>query len=402
MFFLRFIRYLQGYVWFEANGAHTERFLNYIARAHIAVWAGSKRGNIYSGCIAARDYRKLRKHAHKAGVKLRVTGKKGVPFAKRRFVGRRGLLLGLAVFLLFVLGMSQFVWRIEITGNDATDDMVILQALKTMGIESGTWSRSIDIRDCEREILLSVPSLSWAALNLDGSALRVEVSERIPPPQMIAPASPCNVIAKEAGQIVAINVFEGQALVSVGDTVMPGDIIVSGIMQDSHEQNLIRHARAEVFAETRHELEVMVPLEQVVYTETEDTIRRRYLELLGLDIPLFLPWKLETPYHVERTATPMQIFSFKLPVQWLREEYFLMSEKTVVLSEAEAMDEALRELSNLESVRLDGAEVLDRNMTGSITTDGFHLQASILCKMNIASEQEILTGPPPGSEETAH
>lgn len=392
MFFLRFIRYLRGYVWFEASGARVERFLNLLARARIAVWNGRKRGDLYTGCIAAGDYRKLRVHARKTGVRLRVADKQGVPFQRRRFRKRQGLWIGLAVFLLFVFGMSRFVWRIEITGNEAVSNITILQALEALEIEPGVWSAGIDIRDCERKILLLVPSLSWAAFNLDGSALRVEVSERVPPPEIVDPAAPCNIVAGEAGQIVAMNVYDGEPLVGVGDTVLPGDIIVSGIMQDSLEQNLIRHARAQVFAETVQELEVLVPLKQMRYTETGGTVRRRYLELLGLDVPLFLPLKLEFPYHVNRETHELRIFSYELPVRFLREEYVLMEENTVVLSEAEAMDEALRMLANLEAVRLDGAEVLDRGMTGQMGAEGFRLHARILCKMNIAREQEILMG----------
>lgn len=389
MFFLRFIRYLQGYVWFEANGAHVERFLNHVARAQIPIWGGGMRSGTFTGCVTARDYRKLRSHARKAGVHMRISGKKGVPFAKRRFDSRRGLLVGFVVFVLFVYGMSRFVWRIEVAGNETVTEFAVLQTLEELGIRPGTWSSSIDIRNCERRILLMIPNLSWAAINLQGSSLRVELSERVPPPVTMAPDAPCNIVASEAGQITALNVYEGQALVAIGDTVLPGDIVVSGIMEDSHGQNLIRHARADVIAETAQELEVAVPLAQIHYTETGKTTRRRYLELLGLDIPLFLPRKLEFPYHVERETQPLSILSFELPVQLLREEYSLMEEETVTLTEAQALDLALQELANLEKVRLDGAEVLDRGMSGALAGDAFVLRARITCRMDIGAEQEI-------------
>lgn len=275
MFILNFIRYLRGYVWFEVQGAFVERFLNLTARSHIAVWQGRKRGDTYTGCVAARDYHRLRTHAKKTGVRMRIVQKRGAPFQRRRYRKRTGLLVGLLLFFGFVFGMSQFIWRIEVQGNTRVDEVAILQALESLGITSGTARRRIDVREAERRMLLLVPDLSWVALNIDGSAIDVKVSESILPPPMIDPQLPCNVVAKEAGQILSMNVYDGQALVAIGDTVLPGDIIVSGITQDERHQSLFRHARADVVAQTVQTLEVSVPLAQTRYEAAGKVIDRK-------------------------------------------------------------------------------------------------------------------------------
>lgn len=389
MIFLRFIRYLRGYVWFEARGVFVERFLNLVARSRIPIWAGRKKGEVYTGCVMAGDYKQLRPHARKAGIKLRVTAKTGAPFQRRKYRSRTGLLVGLALFAAFIIGMSQFIWRIEVGGNKTVNDTAILQALESLGVEPGARRSSIDVRDCERQMLLLLPDMAWVALNIDGSAIHVEVSESTLPPAMVDPLDPCNVVAGEAGQILSMNVYEGQPLVGIGDTVLPGDIIISGITQDMRGQSLFRHARGQVKAQIQVDLEVDVPLQQTEFVETGKTMKRRYLGIFSGEIPLFLPLQIPSPYRVERTNTPLVLFSLELPVNWLTEEHILMEEVPVTYTEAEAKALAMKELGLLQKVRLEGAEIVDRSVTGELSGQSFLLKAAYICNMDIALEKEI-------------
>lgn len=389
MFLLNFLRYLRGYVWFEVRGGFIERFLNLAARNRITIWSGRKRGDVYGGCVAARDYRHLRGIAKQTGVRLRISGKHGLPFHRQRYRRRTGLLAGAAIFFAFVFGMAQFIWRIEIRGNDRASTASILQALESLEIAPGTLRRSIDIRDSERKMLLLVPDLSWVALNMDGSTIHVEVSESSLPPPMIDPKTPCNVVAREAGQIIALHVFEGQALVKEGDTVLPGDLIVSGITQDGREQTLYRHARAQVIAETTLTLEAASPLQQTAFIPTGKQLRRHYLGIFGVELPVFLPWSTPSPYRVERALSPLRIASLELPVYWLREEYIFMREVPRTLTEEEAKLDALAQLENLEKTQLTEAEILDRRITGELRNGTFYLWAEYDCRIDIAHKQEI-------------
>lgn len=389
MFILNLIRYLRGYVWFEARGVFVERFLNLVARNHIPVWSGQKRGDVYTGCVIAGDYRKLREHAKKAGVKLHVTGKKGAPFQRRRYRGRTGLVVGLVIFLGFVLGMSRFVWRIEVNGNEKLQETTILQTLEALGVRPGTLRSSIDVRDCERRLLLMLDNVSWAALNIEGSAIHVEISEATPPPPMVDPKEPCNVVAGQAGQILSMNVFDGQTLIGIGDTVLPGDIIVSGITQDQRGQSLFRHARAEVIAQVQQDVEVEIPLNQTEYVETGKTMKRRYLGVFGGELPLFLPFSIPSPYRVEREETRLTMFSRELPLTLLREEYILMEESPLIYTEEEARKLALLELSLLEKATFDDAEIVNKEIRGRLEGQVFLLNATYTCNMNIALEQKI-------------
>jgi len=389
MFILRLLRYLQGTVRFRAQGVFVERFLNLLARDRIPVWDGRKRGDAYEGHVRAGSYRRMRRHAKKAGIKLSVVDKAGLPFQRRKYRKRRGLLVGLLLFGVFLAVMSGFIWRVEVGGNEKVEDSEVIAALERIGVKPGAWRSSINVRECERMAMLQLREISWIALNIEGSTVHVELSESMPPPPMIDPDIPCNVVAGATGQIVKLQVFAGQALLREGDTVMAGDIIVSGIKEDRLGQNLFRHALASVRARVEPELTVEVPLAQTEYRQTGDTRTRRYIQSLGFDLPFFLPRGIPAPYRVERSSQPVTVLGAEMPVSIFREDYILMEEVPVTCTEEQAKQLALTELAALEKARLGDADILQKSMTAKVEKGVFVLTANYTCIMEIGMEKEI-------------
>lgn len=392
MFILRFLRYLQGYVRFRAEGEFIERFLNLLARDRIAVWDGRKRGNTYTGCARAAVYRKMRRHAKTSGVRLRVTGKSGAPFTRRKYRHRKGVLVGALVFFAFIFVVSGFIWRVEVNGNESVEESHVIAALEEIGVGTGTWRAAIDVREAERRAMLKLPEVAWLALNIKGSTVTVEIDERTPPPPMVDPHKPCNIVAARDGQITSIRVYDGEPLLQQGDTVMKGEIIVSGITEDRMGQNLFRHALADVEAQVQAALTVEVPLAQVEYEPVGETVTRRYLQVFGFDLPLYWPRAVPRPYRAAREQIPFSLFGAALPAGVLREEFTLMREVPVTLTEEQAKERALKELDALEIVEFEGAEFLDKRVTGVLHGGRFVLRAEYVCSMPIGIEQEILPG----------
>jgi len=401
MFLIRLFRYLRGYVQFRAEGVFVERFLNLVARDSIPVWNGRKQSGVYTGYTNASSYRRLRRHAKKTGVSLRVQDKIGVPFTRRRYRKRTGLLVGLLVFFGFLYAMSLFIWRIEITGLESVSEQRVLEALENVGVRPGAFRPAIDVRDAERRALLALHELSWIALNIDGSAIDVQVNEAVQKPEIVDPDKPCNIVATRSGQIVSMNIYEGQALVQVGDAILEGDVIVSGITEDRRGQNMFKHARAQVMARMEHGIAVDVPLIQTRYVETGKTVCRRYLSLFSLDLPLFWPSKMEFPYHVDRSEEPLQAFGVTLPLGIFRENYHLMEEVTVILTEEEAKQQAAKELAILQKAQLGDAEIVQKEAVGALRDDAFHLECTIICILDVTEEKEIFQTENSGKHESS-
>jgi len=390
MFLISLLRRIRGFVKFSARGMFAERFLNLMARERIPVWDLSRREDALTGCVAAAAYPRLRGLAKKTGVRLRLVGKYGAPFKKKKLMRRRGILAGIAVCILFIAVMSQFIWSIEVNGNEKVSEEDIITAIESIGIKPGIWRPGIKVREMEGRALLLMPEISWIAFNIEGSAIHVEVYETLPVPPVIDPHKPCNVVAGFSGQILEMRVYSGQPVKQKGDAVLAGEVIVSGITQDRRGQNLFRHARAGVIAEVEHEIVVRAPLTRTVYTETGKTARRDYLRIFGLDVPLFLPLRIKRPYRVERSQEPWRLFGTKLPVTHRVERFTLMKETEYTCSETEAREIAAKELLALQNAQLEGGEILRRTLTGKVENGEFVLAAHYICHIDIAEQSEII------------
>ena len=77
---------------------------------------------------------------------------------------------------------------------------------------------------------------------------------------MVEDSSPCNVVASRGGQIVSMEVYDGQKAVNKGDTVKQGDLVVSGVVVSSKGKTILRHASAKIMAEYPEQYQVTIAL----------------------------------------------------------------------------------------------------------------------------------------------
>ena len=386
------LRRLRGFVRFDARGDSPERFINLAAREQIAIWDIGRRGETLTGSVSASDYHRLSNLAKKTGVRLKIANKGGLPFKTRKVKKRHGLLVGVGVFAAFLFGMTRFVWSIHIVGNEQIPEYIIMQTLEQAGVSPGVARRRINVRDVEQLALLNIRELGWIALNIDGASLYVIVNEAHLPPPLVNPHAPSNIVAAYTGQIVEMRVYQGQPLFNIGQAVMAGEVVVSGISQDSFGQNVLRHARAEVIAEVSRQIEIRVSTQQTEYRETGQSARRNFIRVFGFEAPIFLPFNIPQPYTIERTENPLTLFGAELPVRHRSEAFTLMREIPLHLNEEQARDRAMLELEIAQSAQFGQAEIISRSLTGRLEGEEFVLTASYVVHMDIARSLEIYLG----------
>ena len=129
------------------------------------------------------------------------------------------------------------MWTIEVVGNETVSSDEILDFLEEEGLKIGSYKSALNPRELERKTLLELKELSWIAVNITGSTVTVEVNERILPPDMyLDNDKACNIVARYTGQIHSMDIYDGQSDLQVGDTVLAGDLIVSGIVEDGKDR----------------------------------------------------------------------------------------------------------------------------------------------------------------------
>ena len=179
---LKILRYLRGYVRFTVVGRFPERFLNIALHNRLRIWDVERSSDTLSACMYMRDYRSVRHYARKAGVRLRLTEKKGLPRLLSRYSDRSGLIFGAAAFVITIFVMSLFVWSIDVTGLSTISESELRQMLKENGVYVGAFLPAIDDSTVSRSVMLSDPRVGWMAVNVTGSYISVEIKEESPSP----------------------------------------------------------------------------------------------------------------------------------------------------------------------------------------------------------------------------
>lgn len=388
MFFIVLVRWLRGTVTFLITGAFPEKLINLCLRNGLPVWGIKHLPQGIEASAYAEDYHRLRPMARQTGTKVRVTKKSGLWVYRHRYRRRWGFLAGLLCALLALIVASQFVWRVDINGCSAISEEELRAELSELGVKPGVWSAKIDARTLQQQLRLIDGRIAWIAINIVGSTAQIELRERDIPPDPIDPDERVgNVVAACDGQIRYMEVYEGQPVVKIGDTVSAGDIIVSGIMEDQYGNRQFKYARAKVLAHTYEDQDVAVPLKQPTWEIVGDSKTKSFLEWGNIRIPMFFPLKMkEQPYSMtwrretllpsenlyilKRTETPVQL-------------------QTNEITEREAKEYAMRQLNALREGSTE-SKVISREIDGRCENGVYYLTEHALVEKDIAREVEIL------------
>ena len=285
MIFLRLFHLMTGYVAFTASGGFPERFVNLCAGMRIRVWDMLPRDGVLYGNTDVRDYRKLRTAAKRAGMRLRIRKKRGLPFLVHRRRDRFGMVIAAAVFVLLLCVLSARVWRIDVESDNAWTRETVRAALQEIGVTEGVRTSSVDASHMERDLLLRLPDVEWIALNVRGSTLRVELRNAEPMPPQDDYTHPCHIVAAKDGFLRRLEVYEGAKTVNARTAVQKGQLLVSGAVEHTNSPVTFHHAKGYAEAETEQRVAVSLP-ESCAFPAVDSKRFRIRPELFSVRIPL--------------------------------------------------------------------------------------------------------------------
>lgn len=278
---------LRGTVQVEITGGWPERFFSCCAREGICFWDSRPLApDRFTAWISAADYFRLKPHAKRTLTRIRILKKHGLPFAAQKLLRRRGLWISGIACLLGIWYLSGFIWTISITGCEQVSQREVMELLAENGLHFGTKTRSVDGDLLRNDVLQDTDRLSYLVVNVHGTHAEIQVTERVPAPDLEAAATPCDIVADGTGIIQSLRVLQGTALVKVGDAVIEGERLASGIVQDAQGGITRVHAMAEADILTRRVLKTAVPGNAVLRRQTGEQQVRRYLVLGSCKIPL--------------------------------------------------------------------------------------------------------------------
>lgn len=225
----RLTAYLLGEARLSVTGASPQDFLNLLTREGIPFWAVERKDELhYFVSVPMRREQQTRKLALRSFCTAEVKERRGLPVLLKKILRRPALLAGIAAAITFCFLLQNRIWVIEVQGNERVPQDVILRSLAELGIKPGG-SCEYDQQQIKMQMLNAVPELSWLAANRTGGKITVLVTERAQAQNEAIPPKAGNLIASVDGIITDYVISEGMRMISRGETVSKGQILVSGL-----------------------------------------------------------------------------------------------------------------------------------------------------------------------------
>lgn len=248
-FFSKIWRFIIGYVTITVEGYFLEKFTNLCAINEIPFWNVKRYGNAKMvGRTTVKGFRKMRLVAKKCGCRVTVGKKRGTPFFLHKYRKRKIFAVGVLIFLICIKIAGLFVWTIEVSGNENVSSIEIINTLKEIGIKRWVLKNTLDVRDLANMFMTKRNDISWVGIDIEGIRVNVKVVEKEEAPDKIDKSAFCDIIASKPALIVSIDTYQGKPIVSAGDIVDKGAILVEGIMemQQFPEKTQYVHALANI------------------------------------------------------------------------------------------------------------------------------------------------------------
>lgn len=284
----KIINILCGEAKLEVYGDFPELYINALSKLGVPFWKYKKhekgRASLIIPLSCLNDAEKA-----KMGIDcdIKAVKKSGLALFLQGMRRRRVLFMGFFMAFITVCVLSLFVWDIEVMGNETVPTSDILAVLRNHGVHIGMYGLSIDQQDLRSRVLYEMKDLSWITVNIVGTKAKVIVREKIKKPQIVDIKKPSIVVAAKSGFITKLNVFQGEPLVSAGQAVLKGDVLVSSEMQSLNSGTRQVHAMGEVYARTWYEFSYQMPLEYNVKKYTGKESKNITIILFGKRINLY-------------------------------------------------------------------------------------------------------------------
>jgi similar to stage IV sporulation protein len=336
----------RGYVVVTIRGRNVATWINTAVQEGIDLWDVRRAGpDQFLVSIAWKDFWRIRPLLRRAGCKARVHKKSGAPFWKRSLRRRPVFVLGAVLFVLLLWGSSQIVWTVHVEGNHSLEDEEILSVAESVGLRPGMWIPGLPDTDVlQAELLDKMPKLAWVGIRIQGTAVYIQVVEKIPGVEK-NPSVPQHIVAGARGVIEQILVRKGVAHVQRGMLVEPGQLLISGVVGPDGQQTV--SAEGTVLAHVWYTSDVEIPMTFVREGLTGEKISRTYL-LLG-QWPLLLWGHATIPFadYQERAEDEMLAWGKTiLPLGLRRVDYYEVDKVHGNRRREEALQKALETASN--------------------------------------------------------
>lgn len=398
----RFFRPLFGSYTVRLQGDGMLTFVHTLAKKRILFWDLTTRDAFWSVKTTLAHAEPLLASAAEAGIDAEIVSQNGLPFFVARYKKRVGLLIGLIVGLALLFCAELFVWKITVNGNTLLSDEEILESLEDYGIGVGSFIPRIPVLRAQNEFLIRYGELSSFAINIKGTHIEIEVLERTHTPEIEDQSGFCNIVSDEDGIVLSVEVVDGTAVVSVGDVVSKGQLLVSAYTVGMRNIYRLHHARGTITAQVYEQFSEVVPLTGIAKHYTGKTVTKTTVTAFGKAFDLF--WNEHCGFacfDVETVTEPVMLFGVvETPFVKTTATYREYEHRTVTLSREQAAQRARAAFDAYLARQTDEVMEYDFDIAYDEIQNACVLNASVTLKKRIGIDKPLLPGEQPPEQVT--
>lgn len=386
---VRLARWILGYVKFVFFGGFIDGFVDMSFENKVNIKnLKVKKGKLYGECLA-REYIKLHSIAFRNGGRVKVIKKSGLVFPLLKLRNRWGLFAGALIFVCFICFISGFIWNVEITGNERISEEQIVSFLESNNLYRGAPWRKIDKDRIENLMMASFDDCAWAHINELGTTARIEISETKQKPEVINKNMITNVKAKKDGLIVKTSVTNGWQTAKIGDSVVKGDLLISGIYESEKKKgNQFAHASGEFIAKVNEPFSLTVSRKQS-YREYKEERAFKKLVFFSVEIPLYLSSYENKNAEIKESGEYLKLNNNELPIGLITVKEKRYTVKTRELSDSELQSLTEKEIQNKIENEFSDCEIIKKNLSIQLNESNAIVKGELICLEDIAEEVEI-------------
>jgi len=354
------LNYILGFLRISVEGYFVERFINLCVSKNILLWKTEReKATFLKTNISINDFRKISSIAKQTKCRIKIENKKGLPFLFNKYKKRKIFFILLFMIMLGVVSLSNFVWNIQIEGNNKIEKQELIETLKQEGLDIGKLKSSIDTKEIINKMRLDRNDLAWIGIEIKGTNAIVKVVEADLKPEIIPEDEYCNIVATKPGIIVKVNAINGTPVVKEGDVINKGTTLIAGWLEGKYTGTRYVHANGEIKAKVWYTQTEKISLKEVKNVKTNNEENKYSVKLNNFQINLYKTLSNFEKYDTIITNQKVKLFSdFYLPIEIIKTTNYELKEIEEKHTKEEAKNIAVqrakeeldKQLENKESI----------------------------------------------------
>ena len=360
------------------TGEQAERFFNLCSHHSIKLYNITKTENGYYASMNPACFFSLKPIIKKTAVNIKITAREGIVFWIY-YIKKHSFFLIFPLFCwLILVASSNYLWNVQIEGNLSITEDMLKDFLHNEGLYYGMPIDIVPINQLKANIRNEYSQINWVSVFLEGTTLQISIKENDSIPYTTNKIEiKKDIISPVDGIVESIFIRKGKAMVTSGNEVKVGDVLIAGNIDIPAEDGSIKKtifckADGEVNIIYHHKINEKLPIK---YTTKEYTMQKISKLEFTINNKSYIIPNTNIPFQNYETLSEEKIFPifsiFSMPIRLNYKTYYeyYIEERMYTEDEGQKMlNDKLDEICKTFMEK--GVQIIEKNV--KIETNSFY------------------------------